>query len=261
MAPKAASKKDPTPPVLDIAPKKRTDWNSLLQKARDDAWRKLLVTIQIREKIHAGKPVNLNAANAMLKARGLEDQIEPLPEDPEKRAEVAEVVVDEGLCAFVRREGRPGIWFPSNHIKAGLKENLSVLGITKAVRGSRGAMAEGVFVFGVTKPEDPSIERDYVFLGEQPDGVDQSVTHSMTPKGPIAAIKRNEFVLRPRIAFEVWIAADKRANTQVLSDEDLAKVLIHFGEHGLGANRSQGVGKFDVVSVTELNQKPEEAAA
>jgi hypothetical protein len=98
------------------------DWAGLLNASREKHWRRLQVTLQIDEWLMAGKPANLDAANAMLKARGLEDHIEAVADivDPELRAQAAErIATDEGLCEFSRRPGKPGIWMPANNIKAG----------------------------------------------------------------------------------------------------------------------------------------------
>ena len=253
------------------------DWKGLKAQAERDHWRKLLITIQVRDKLHAGKPAQLDAAKAMLAARGLDDVVEAR-EQARPEAERAEEVVDEGLCEFARRDGKPGIWFPSNNLKAMLKENWSVLGyrmdatprplrkagalttdgeeITdgakpekgkrKALQGSRSALAEGMFVCS-TDPAD----RDWIRIGDKPDGIDQAVAHTMGPKGPRASIKRNEFVSQPKITFEVWIA---RAVADKIPDLSFADTLIHAQEHGTGANRSQGFGRFDVIDVTEIEQ-------
>lgn len=233
-----------------VRAKNDSDWRGLLVIAAEQHWRTIRVEIQIRDRILGGKPSSLDAAQAMLKARGLEEfmaQAEDIV-DPTARALAAErVAADEGKCEFSRRLDKPGIWIPSNNIKAGLKENWSVLGLRNQVRGSRGAMAEGMFVVG---PGD-STESDWVYIAEKPDGVQQGVAHTTGPSGPIAAIKRNEFVLRPRIVFHIMIA-NANAVSDKIGDDELAKTLVHFAEHGLGANRSQGYGKFDIVSVGEL---------
>lgn len=252
--------------VVEIRKKNQTDWGGLLKAAEKDHWRKLRLTIKIREKLHAGKPRQLDAAKAMLKARGLDEVVEAMEfEVPD--AERAAEVVDEGVCEFHRREGKPGIWFLSNNMKACLKENWSVLGYrkdatprskkaakaeaavegekaAKTVQGSTKMMAEGLFVVS-TDPTD----RDWIYLGEKADGIDQAVSHTMGPKGPQSSIKRNEFLLSPMLVFEIWIA---QVGAAKIPDESLADTLVHAAEHGLGANRSQGLGKFDVISVEEI---------
>ncbi len=245
---KIAVKKDSE--HVSITPKRNaTDWATLLNEVKTDHWRNLNVTIQLREWLLAGKPAKLDAANAMIKARGLEDVLEArraLITEPADRAELAEEVQDEGLCEFHRREGMPGLWMPANNVKAGLKENWSVLGYRVAHRGSRGALAEGVFV---TAGVEGSAEADWIFVGasEQP-AIYTAVAHTTGPRGPVSSIKRHEYVVRPRLWFTIHVA---RAIAGKLPDEAIARTLYHFGEHGLGACRSQGFGRFDVQSVEE----------
>lgn len=235
-----------------VRAKSAFDWQGLVAKAHEQHWRKLRVTIQIRERILAGKPAAFDAASAMLKARGLEDFVATAEDiaDPVEREKHAERVAKyEGLCEFVRREGKPGVWIPSNNVKAGLKENWGVLGLRMQVRGSRGALAEGLFVNGVDGQNTE--DRDWVKVGDDITGVMESVAHTVGPSGPVSSIKRNEYVVRPKIAFEIMIA-NANAVADKISDDELAQTLVHFGEHGLGACRSQGHGKFDIVSVEEV---------
>lgn len=238
--------------ITDVRPRTPFDWNAALAKCQREHWRQIRVTIQLREWLLAGKPAQLDAAKAMLKARGLEDAIEAVNvADPDALADAAKQAVDEGLCEFHRRPRHKveGIWFPTNHIKAGIKENWSVLGLRVEHRGSRGALAEGLFVSSLLQPGQPQVERDWIFLGEEPAGVYTAVAHTVGPKGPLSSIKRHEYVERPRISFMMRVA---KAVTEKIPDEAMADTLIHFGEHGLGAARSQGFGKFDVVDVNEI---------
>ncbi len=260
---KPVAEKEEKPKRAIIRVKTPHDWGALIQKSRDKHWRRLEVTLQLREWLVAGKPKSLDAANAMLKARGLEEHIEAVAEieDPEIKAQAIERVrSDEGLCEFSRRPGRPGLWLPVNNIKAGIKENWSVLGLMNDVRGSRKALAEGIFVFGADSWETASEDRDWIYLGAEEDlgMVDgnaffTAVSHSVGPKGPVSSIKRHEFVVRPQIRFDMYIAQFKAVEDK-LSDDDIAAMLTHFAEHGLGACRSQGYGRFDVVQVRELEE-------
>lgn len=234
-----------------IRAKDPSDWSKLLKTAEDAHWRTLRVEIQVTDKLLAGKPANLDAANAMLKARGLEDQMVAAADivDPGEREKAAEKIAkDEGLCEFSRRPDKAGIWMPSNNIKAGLKENWSVLGLRMEVRGSRGALAEGMFVVGTG---DGREEKDWIYLGDKPDGVYTAVAHTTGPSGPVSSIKRHEFVNKPKIVFDVQIANVSNVADKI-SDDEFAKTLVHFQDHGLGACRSQGFGKFAVLSVQEV---------
>lgn len=241
------------PKRTTIERKSPMQWMSLLQQVKEVHWRRLRVTVQVRHWLMAGKPAHLDAADAMIKARGLGDVVEArLIEitDPKEREALAEEVKYEGLCEFHRREGKPGIWLPTNNIKAGLKENWSVLGQRMKERGSRGAMAEGMFVYSVHDDTVDPAERDWVYLGKEPAGTWTAVSHTTGPNGPVSSIKRHEYVERPLVTFEIAIEAGN--NAPKLSDEGMAKTLYHFGEHGLGACRSQGYGRFDVVSIEEV---------
>lgn len=242
--------KDGKPKRVIVRAKSAMDWGNLLKTASDRAWRRLRVVIKVREKFLAGKPASLDAATAMLKARGLEEFVAEAVDiiDPiERERAAAAIAKDEGLCEFVRREGHPGIWIPSNNIKAMIKENWSVLGLRVEVRGSRGAIAEGVFVSGENG------DSDWIRVGDSPDGVYTAVAHTTGPTGPVSSIKRHEFVVAPTLTFIMMIATVKNVADKI-SDDELAKTLVHASEHGAGSCRSAGFGKFDVVSVEELEQ-------
>jgi hypothetical protein len=232
-----------------IRAKDSSQWDELLTVAKAKAWRRLEVTIQIKDKLLAGKPSLLDAASAMLKARGLDKFVATAETitDPTELAELADrVSKDEGKCEFNRRDGHPGVWVPSNNFKAGLKENWSVLGLRVSVRGSRGALAEGMFVVG---PDDD----DWIKVGDAPDGIHEAIAHTTGPTGPISSIKRHEYVLRPKLVFIIMMATADSVSEKI-SDDELAAVLRHWEQHGTGACRSQGFGKFDVVRVRELER-------
>ena len=257
----AAIVDDGKPKRIIVRKKSREEWAGLLKTAKDEGWRKLRVEIQVRGMLLAGKPANLSAANAMLKARGLDDMV-ALPEDitdpVERERAAASIAKDEGLCEFSRREGHPGLWIPSNNIKAGIKENWSVLGLRVSSRGSRGALAEGIFVIGEGEKE----EKDWIKVGDgpEPSGVHTAVAHMTGAQGPMSSIKRHEFMRSPRLVFYVIIATAASVADKV-SDDELAKCFEHFTEHGMGACRSQGQGKFDVIAIEEIDRGEGEASA
>jgi hypothetical protein len=254
---------DAKPKRVIIRAKTAFEWDKLIKTAKEEHWRLLRIEIQIRDKILAGKPANLDAANAMLKARGLEDLMvvaADIVSPAERQVAGDKIAKEEGLCEFSRREGKDGIWMPANNIKACLKENWSVLGLRVEVRGSRGALAEGLFVSGAIADTEKTPERDWVYLGEKPDGTEVGVAHTTGASGPVSSIKRHEYVIKPKITFDVMIAHAKSVSDKI-SDDELAKTLVHAQEHGLGACRSQGFGKFDVLSVQEIERGVRPAAA
>jgi hypothetical protein len=216
-----------------------------LNRIQQDHWHTLRVTIQVNDKLMAGKPANLDVAKAMLKARELDDQIEAVSlDDPEAREAAAEEVEKESKCEFHRRPGIPGIWMPSNNIKAMVKENWSVLGFRDKFRGSNKAIAEGVFIFGEDE-RDP----EWVYLGEKPDGEEPGVVHSMGKNGPQHSLKNHEFVSKAKIVFLVKIAEMIK---QKIPPDALVRTFYHGMFHGLGADRSQGRGTHKVLAIDDL---------
>ena len=149
MATEKAPKITPVVKHTTIQRKNAVEWGSMLKLAEDDHWRKIKVVIQIREQIHAGKPKSLNAQEILINARGLGAILEAkaLEMTDEEKLEKVEEVKDEGLCEFYRREGKPGIWFPTFQIKAMLKENWTCCGYAKKIAGSKSRLSECLFCF------------------------------------------------------------------------------------------------------------------
>lgn len=251
MPPRKKTDATETAPVrAAIVPRNAGQWRDLMAQLETEMWRKIRVHVQVRGMLLAGKPKNLKVAEAMLKSRGLEDQIDVVPiDDPEARARAAADVIDEGLCEFHRRPDAAGIWFPTNNIKAMLKENWSVLGFRNEVRGSRGALAEGMFVYSVVPTVTNPEELDWIYLGDKPTGEHKAVAHTIGPMGPRSSVKRHEYVDSVDFWFEIKIS---KSVEEKVPDNAIAKTLIHAQEHGMGACRSQGFGKFNIIEVFDV---------
>ncbi len=246
--------------IVTIAPRKPIDWMKLIHEVEENHWHTFRIVIQMREWLLAGKPAQLDAAEAMVAARakklGIEPTVQALREERmsqttrKEKEEIIEETRDEGLCEFHRRPNKEGIWLPSNNIKAGLKENWTAQGFTQSQRGSRGRLAELTFVRSVPPPDSAPIEWDWVYLGEAPyEEIHTAIAQTTGPSGRISAIKRHEYVVQTELTFDIVMA--ERAFKE-LSPKLLATTLVHFSEHGLGACRSQGYGKFDILDMQEL---------
>lgn len=84
------------------------------------------------------------------------------------------------------------------------------------------------------------------------DGRGEKPIHVMTPQGERHAVKRFDFI-NPgvQVEFVVRILRDG-----VVTEHDLLRMLEHGQENGLGSGRSQGNGRFSVLSVEELEPTP-----
>ncbi len=277
---------DPTP-LRNTIRRKVGGFDEFMHRAEMTHWRTLACTIKLRDRLYGGKPRGLKAEEAMIKARGLEDVLEAIKAnvtDPAERAALAETVKDEGICEFYRREGKPGIWMPSHQFKAMIKENGSCLGYymdatpkigkdapaatkkrleklkeagaetpkktdpvpieEKGKRGLKGTLHECVFAYG---PD--YADREWIYLGEKPTDIATAVCHTNAKGQPQTAIKRNEFVVGLEITFIIQIA---RAQQHKIPDETLFDILYHGTHHGVGANRSQGYGTFELLNLEEV---------
>lgn len=160
----------------------------------------------------------------------------------------------EGLAAQRQtngfKTGENGLYIESRQVKAMLKESVNTLyphgsgkwGSRKTVgkdgaekdtggKGAKSFFAERVFV-------DP----DHIYLGRsEPDGVELFIGHVMGPKGPQSTLTYHEYVERATIEFEVKVLRDE------IRREHWSDVWAHAQENGLGALRSQGFGRFDLV--------------
>ncbi len=207
-------------------------------------WKYYKVKLKVRDRLIGGYPKNPEAEEAMLKARGLEDLIPPKPDletlTEEEKKELKENAVEKSWVGF--KSNGEGIYIESRHIKAMFKECANILksnaegkGIIK-VRNMKSKLAERVFI-------EPSV----IHLGRKdPDGTDSRVVHAMTAKGPRSSIKFFDYVDSPEVCFTVKLLPDN-----VITKEHLDTLLEYAQDNGLGADRSQDAGKFDIVEFIE----------
>lgn len=136
--------------------------------------------------------------------------------------------------------GECGLYIESRQIKSMLKESTNILfagdrwGKTK--KGPKSFVAERVFV-----------NPDKLFLGtKEPTGVDLFIGHTSGPRGPQSNLTYYEYVTEPEIEFTVMVAED------AIPQENWAQIWVHAQENGLGALRSQGFGRFDIMQWDKL---------
>ena len=206
------------------------------------------VTIAIREKLCGGKPKNEELlADHIRRTTGHDDELtrRQIEEAQSKLPDLAglqdieEEKLEKASTRFLSDER--GLYLDTYQIKAMFRQCASMLGIYKKKRGSKQICAEGAEIKGVD-------HESRVYLGKkEPDGTDESVVHAMTPKGPISGIKRVDYVSGVALSFEVWVLKTEAAETRHIGEKDVVEILTFAQENGLGADRSRGFGKFDVV--------------
>lgn len=199
-------------------------------------FRKFDVKIQIRDKILGGIPKNPKViADWIAGSKGLTKE-----EKKEMAKKVAEEVdadtQAEKMWNTFKRDDK-GIYIEERQVKAMLKECATTLRMTKKV-GFRDGIAHGTFI----KPERIYLHHDGIEgRKHNPDGFLESTIHVMTRQGPRDALKRNDYLEKAFLKFQIWCASP------IITKDEIER-LLHLGqEDGLGASRSQGFGKFDLI--------------
>jgi hypothetical protein len=138
-----------------------------------------------------------------------------------------------------------GLYLEGRCIKAMIKESANIIKNIPAMgefSALKARIAERFFV-----------EETKVYLGlSQPHGTHEGFVHAMTPMGPISALKKVDYVEQATIVFTVRTLNTTFTNKEknkMTPLEMLKVVLAHAAWNGLGAERSQGHGRFDVISI------------
>lgn len=196
--------------------------------------------------IAGGTPTDPKVAEGWLKTK-LADK------DDLIREMVADVMVDRGVTAdeaasivdtnkhlngFKRDEN--GLYIEGRQLKAAIKEaacvamatdRLDARGWGKTNKGLKSYIAEHIFVV-----------EDRLYLGtREPSGIAQRFVHTFRGSG----IQYEEYVEDAKIDFTVMSDHD-------FKDEQWAQLWLTGQQQGIGASRSQGFGRYEVVKWERL---------
>ncbi len=228
-------------------------------------WTKYKITLEFVSPCIGGVPNAKNLIKGWLGTKNLattDAELEALV-----NATAAELggKVEEAASAMwtVFKKDEKGIYLEGRQVKAMFKESSNILRemLVKAEGKKKGAKGEERSRFSNLKSrvaERLFVEDDVVYLMElvgetlvyklESDGSEERPIHVQTPQGPRTALKRTDHVKAgTRISFTV-----KTLNDNVVDKELVEVLLAHSSENGLGADRSQGFGKFRVVEVADL---------
>jgi len=187
-------------------------------------WRKYKVTLKFRERLVGGVPQNPDDLRRWLELRGKEQHfVETLNSIEQAQAP---------RIGFLRDE--QGLYIEARQVCAGLKEAANVLKQIANVKNMRAKVKARVFVYPAR-----------IHLGRKaPDGDFIRIVHGMTMLGPRTSMKICEYVEKPEITFFLKVLDDG-----VITEEHLRMMFEWLSEAGLGAERAQGEGKFEVKSI------------
>ncbi len=225
---------------------------------QSNLWSRYRAQLQFRDKLMGGIPHDPKLIESWLRAKagvndgelrtflirtltemGVEVNAEMTLADMEKASEkVAGLKETTGF----KRDDEHGLFIESRQIKAGLKEATNILYAgdkewakhekNPTRKGARSFLAERVFV-----------SPDRIYLGRsEPDGVEMIVGHVTGPQGPRSTLGYHEYVQQATITFDVLVARD------CIPDEWWPELWTLQEENGIGALRSQGHGRFDIMA-------------
>jgi hypothetical protein len=214
------------------------------------------VEIQILDKIFGGIPKNPEIIQKWIGAV-VEDKTQGqaiaaqtvAAMAPSERGDpvVAEALQEElSEASWIGFKGdAKGLYIEGRQVKALLKECANILRIPLNLAAFKQRVAERMFVI-----------EDRVYLDRQePDGFEEGPVHAMTAQGPISALKRADYCKRPLIAFtvevlnEAYVTKDKKR----IPPGDALLALVDYGRNnGIGAERSQGAGRYEIITFEQI---------
>lgn len=211
---------------------------------------KWTVTLGFTARVIGGVPaVGLDAGNGekdrnilsiWLRQRLPEATEDELAAEVEKTFAEAYKDAEEQSSTTFKSDGE-GLYLEGRQVKAMLKEAGQRLGFGKAVKGERPSLKQDLHEALHVDEDVIHLRRGEGFV-EKPDGYEVRPIHVMGPQGPRTSIKRCAYVEGAQVRFTVRVL-----NVVSLSEEHLVDILAFAQDLGLGADRSQGNGKFQVV--------------
>lgn len=181
----------------------------------------------IRSKLDSTDALIQDAVAEIMAERGL---------DPDAAAE--ELARRKHLNGFKRDDN--GLYIEGRQLKSCLKEAAGILISNLWANRKWGSTRKGTLSF---MPEHLCIDEDRLYLGvTEPTGIDQRFVSTWRGTG----IQLEEFVDDAKISFTLSTDYD-------FTDEDWGQLWITAERQvGLGASRSQGFGRFEVVEWRKL---------
>lgn len=224
---------------------------SSVLKAPKDFYDTYRVKCRFRERIVGGHPASSELIAAWIrKHTGHDDELtkQQIAEAQDARSEaerLAEQLKESTYNIFLRDEN--GLYIETRQVKACLRECFSTQRIFVTKAGTKQIFQHAFFVDGIR-------HQSRVYLGVmEPTGVEEKPIHVSGPQGPRNALKAAEYVEGAEIQFIIRVLKTAPADKRHISMEMLNDVLYQAQDDGLGADRSQGAGKFDVIEFAKVD--------
>ena len=204
------------------------------------------VRLRLRDKICGGTPKNPDLIRDWVKAGTGHDDAQTDVQTAEALEALIDTTTEKSWNGFPGDE--TGLFLWARQVKALFKECASMLRVMVEKRGSKQVFQHGFEIKGTKRD-------DRIYLGvKAPTGYDEGPIHVQTAQGPRTALKRVDYILKPEVEFHVWVLATHAAETRHVGEGEIRNLLLFGQENGLGADRSQGRGKFDVLAFERVSK-------
>lgn len=206
-------------------------------------WKNYDVELRFVTPLASSTPKNPKDIEAMLLAKmpskKPEDAV-PIDELAEQVAEEVEATeeAERGYATFKRDEN--GLYYEGRCVRAHIKDCANVLQASLGIKALKSKVANRVYVFPAK-----------IYLDKtEPDGSETRIIHAMTPKGPRSSLKTIDYVNDAVLKFRLKVLDDG------VVGENLLKAIFDYGSiHGMGQERSQDWGKYELVKLVEVAQE------
>jgi CRISPR/Cas system CSM-associated protein Csm4 (group 5 of RAMP superfamily) len=212
------------------------------------------VVIKIRNRIDGGVPASLDLIRIWVESKtGHKDEKTKEIIDKhignleEAQREVTEQLEESSWNTFHQSaDGR--YYLMPYQVKAMFRECATMLRVFSKKSGSKQIYQHGMEIKGT---EDEF--RIYINDCGEPLREEKPI-HVDTALGKRNALKRTDYFTKGTLEFDVWILKTDPTENRHIGQKDTELMLTLAQENGLGANRSQGSGKFEVM---ELEAHPD----
>jgi hypothetical protein len=201
--------------------------------------------IQFRSRVCGGMPRNPDLLKGWIAATTEHNDATTTAQEQEARAVLLTPTEEKSWNGFPGDE--KGLFLWSRQVKALFKECATMLRITVQKIGSKQIFQHGFEIKGLVDP----VDRVYL-NAKEPTAYAEGPIHVQTAQGPRTAIKRVDYLDRAAVEWEIWVLRTEAAEKRHVGEEDIKKMLTFGQENGIGADRSQGHGKFDVLDFKRI---------
>jgi hypothetical protein len=207
------------------------------------------VAIRFRDRLCGGTPKNPDLLQSWIAATTEHNDDATSEQVKAAREALLEPTEEKSWIGFPGDSRGLFLW--ARQVKALFKECATLLRVTEQKRGSKQIFQHAFEV--KSKLTGAPADRLYITNGDgkpvsKPTAFAEGPIHVSTAQGPRTALKRVDYIVHAGLAFEVWVLKTEPGEKRHVGEAEIVKMLTFGQENGIGADRSQGHGKFDVVS-------------